>query len=103
MHAYEHSYHRRSQTCNIYGTHVYLNRTVDDCRQQIVCYLWAVIGNAKHVPNVGDLRELRLSFMRKVLHKERLKGGWKGRDKDQEMPQEVMYAVVDGAPSEGRR
>lgn len=41
--------------------------------------------------------------MRKVLHKERLKRGWKRWDKGQEMPQEVMYAVVDGAPSEGCR
>jgi len=41
--------------------------------------------------------------MRKVLHKERLKRGWKRRDKGQEMPQEVMYTVVDGAPREGSR
>lgn len=84
-------------------THVYLNRTVDYCRQQMVCYLWAVIGDPKQVLNVGDLRWLGLSFMRKIFHKERLKRGWKRRDKGQEMPQEVMYAVVDGAPREGSR
>jgi len=40
--------------------------------------------------------------MRKVLHKERLKGGREGRDKGQEVPQEVMDAVVDYASCEGR-
>ena len=38
--------------------------------------------------------------MRKVLNKERLKRRWKRRDEGQKMPQEMVYAVVDGAPGE---
>jgi hypothetical protein len=38
--------------------------------------------------------------MRKVLYKERLKSGWKCRNECQEMPQEVVYAIVDYAPGE---
>jgi len=38
--------------------------------------------------------------MRKVLHKERLKRRWKRRNEGHKMPQEMVYAVVDGAPSE---
>jgi hypothetical protein len=41
--------------------------------------------------------------MRKVLYEERLKSGWKCRDEYQEMPQEVVYAIVDYAPGEGCR
>lgn len=41
--------------------------------------------------------------MRKVLNKKRLKGRWKCRNECQEMPQEVVYAVIDCAPGEGRR
>ncbi len=41
--------------------------------------------------------------MRKVLYEERLKSGWKCRNECQEMPQEVVYTVIDYAPGEGRR
>jgi hypothetical protein len=40
--------------------------------------------------------------MRKVLHEERLECGWERWNEGQEMPQEMMYAVVDGAAGEGR-
>jgi hypothetical protein len=39
--------------------------------------------------------------MRKVLYEEWLKSGWNCRDECQEMPQEVVYAVVDFSPGEG--
>jgi hypothetical protein len=41
--------------------------------------------------------------MREVLYKERLKSGWKCRNESQEVPQEVVYAIVDYAPGEGCR
>jgi hypothetical protein len=41
--------------------------------------------------------------MREVLYEERLKCGWKCGDECQEMPQEVVYAIVDYAPGEGCR
>ena len=41
--------------------------------------------------------------MRKVLNKKRLEGRWKCRNECQDMPQEVVYAVVDCAPGEGCR
>lgn len=41
--------------------------------------------------------------MRKVLYEEWLKSRWKCRNECQEMPQEVVYAIVDYALGEGCR
>lgn len=84
------------------NTHIYLNRTIDDRRKQIICHLWAVLRDPEHVTNVGDLRRLRLAFMRKVLHEERSKGRWEGRDEGQEVTKEIVYTIVDSATGERR-
>jgi hypothetical protein len=65
-----------------------VDRSLDDDREDALRKLGAVLAHTEEIAEVRDVRGLRLSLVREVLNKQRLKNRWQRRNELEQMLEE---------------